>query len=304
MQLFLLDGSFEFFIWQNASSYLIIRMVMNMAKKKIKVKWHNVFKFFSFILTTAIAIYFGMYILSFYRDYRKEKLSIESLRTSLKIVNTVDDENTVITPPEANLSKFSPYWNFIKLSFIEPDYATLTSINPDIIGWIEIKGTDISYPVLDYRADDFYSDHAFDGQENYLGSIRLNAPLTENLTYITTIVGNKTNFNILFGNLKKTLSDEWQKNESNHIIKFSTKYSTTLWQIVSIYRTNNEDIWTSDEFRQYEMDILSKSVWDFKTSLSTDDKLLTLTTSANDKNIVIHAKLLKIKNIVNTEKDY
>ena len=51
------------------------------------------------------------------------------------------------------------------------DWEHLKSINPDIIGWIEIKDTKINYPILQDNNSLFYLKHSYDKRYNSNGSI-------------------------------------------------------------------------------------------------------------------------------------
>lgn len=54
---------------------------------------------------------------------------------------------------------------------ISIDWEHLKSINPDIIGWIEIKDTKINYPILQDNNKLFYLKHSYDKRYNSNGSI-------------------------------------------------------------------------------------------------------------------------------------
>lgn len=52
------------------------------------------------------------------------------------------------------------------------DFAALKKTNPDIYAWIEIPGTNVSYPIAQSAEDDaYYLNHTIDGKEGYPGSI-------------------------------------------------------------------------------------------------------------------------------------
>ncbi len=51
------------------------------------------------------------------------------------------------------------------------DWEHLKSINPDIIGWIEIKDTKINYPILQDNNNLFYLKHSYNKKYNSNGSI-------------------------------------------------------------------------------------------------------------------------------------
>jgi sortase B len=52
-----------------------------------------------------------------------------------------------------------------------PDFAALAEINPDIVGWIMIPGTNIDYPIVQCRDNDFYLHTTFGGARNPAGAI-------------------------------------------------------------------------------------------------------------------------------------
>jgi len=52
------------------------------------------------------------------------------------------------------------------------DWQKMHEINPDIYAWIEIPGTDISYPVVQGGPwENYYLDHTIEGYEGYPGAI-------------------------------------------------------------------------------------------------------------------------------------
>ena len=55
----------------------------------------------------------------------------------------------------------------------EVDFAALREINPDIVGWIFIEGTEINYPVVQGANNDTYLTRMFDGASNGAGCIFL-----------------------------------------------------------------------------------------------------------------------------------
>ena len=104
----------------------------------------------------------------------------------------------------------------------------------------------------------------------------------------------------MFGSLKDTTKKKWLNNKENHIIKLSLEKSNTLWQVFSIYKiattsdyllTNfNNDI----EYTIFIRNLLTRSIYDFKTDVNLNDKILTLSTCNGSKEkLVLHTKLIK-----------
>jgi len=271
-------------------------------KKKYKVKWKNVFKFFRTIILFTLLILTTISVITYFRDYKNTEKTLNRIKENVKIVNVVDDEFTEIIEPNSNISKFALYWNYIKLGLIEPDFIELSKVNPELIGWISIKGTNIDYPVAKHSDNDFYKSHTFDTSQSRFGAVYLDTfnDLSE-IQKNTVIYSNKNNIGLLFDNLKVLNSASWQEDDDNYVIRFATKNYTTLWQIVSVYKTKDkvQTAFSSDEkYAEYLQSILDKSIFDFKTTLISTDNIITLTTNSEHKNTVVVAKLIK-KRITN-----
>lgn len=56
---------------------------------------------------------------------------------------------------------------------LQLDYSQLQAVNPDVMGWIRIPGTNIDYPILRSQDNLDYLTHAWDGTESEAGSIFL-----------------------------------------------------------------------------------------------------------------------------------
>ena len=104
----------------------------------------------------------------------------------------------------------------------------------------------------------------------------------------------------MFGSLRKVITNGWFDNKNNYIIKLSTEEENTLWQVFSVYRipTTNDYIQVNfsdnDEFLEFVNKILKRSIFNFNTSISENDKILTLSTCYDDSDkVVLHAKLIK-----------
>lgn len=89
-------------------------------------------------------------------------------------------------------------------------------------------------------------------------------------------------------------------NTYNYIIKLSTEYQNTLWQIFSAYDipTTNDylkiNFNSNESFVEFTNMLISRSEFDFNTTTNENDHILTLSTCYNNsEKMVIHAKLIK-----------
>ena len=66
--------------------------------------------------------------------------------------------------------------------------SELQAQNPDTVGWIEIPGTGISYPLMQADDDAYYLNHTFSNKVNSAGSIFVEALNSPDFTDLHTII--------------------------------------------------------------------------------------------------------------------
>ncbi len=270
-------------------------------KKKLNPK---IVKGFTLIIMT---IAFGFLIYSSYNIYRwfKDNNQIVKLtkviQEKVNITDVDESEKNVILPENEEEPKENPYWDYIKMSLIDVDLNELKKTNSDVIGWVQVNGTNINYPFVQTNNNDYYLTHAFDKSFNYAGWIFLDYRNNINdLDKNTIIYGHGRLDNTMFGSLKNILNTNWYNNLDNHIIKVVLNGTSSLWQVFSVYRipNTNDYIRTSfnsdEDFQSFTDMIQQRSVYHFNTEVLPTDKILTLSTCYDLKEkVVMHAKLIK-----------
>ena len=243
-----------------------------------------------------------------YKNYVDEQhyLGIENNLKEIIKVNQkkTEEENPldVIEPGDEDLTTTTTTTTTVYDIQYEKVFSTLQEINKDTVGWLTVNNTRIDYPVVQAKDNDYYLRRDYYQNKNRHGWIFMdyrNNP--DELNENTIIYGHNLANQTMFGTLRYALNSYWYKKSANQIITFNTPNENMKFQIFSIYTipTTNDylDITfpTTDAYQTYIDLVKGRSIYDFNIEVTTDDKILTLSTCANgnDKRLVIHAKLIK-----------
>ena len=234
-------------------------------------------------------------VLFFYSAYKIIIWKIENDKGS-KTLNEIKNDIIIEKNKDGESSEIAKY----KINF-----SDLKKKNKDTIAFIKVNGTKIEYPIVKTTDNSYYLTHSFDKTDNGAGWPFAN--------YINKFDGTDKNITIfaharydgsMFGTLYKTLSSEWQNNSNNYKILFITENKTEEYHVFSTYKILNEDYYikdnfnTEEEFISFIETISKRSNYDYKTPVTKEDSILTLSTCASDDNyrIVLHAKKIKGEN--------
>lgn len=265
-------------------------------KKKKWKKWVLIFLTLVFIV---VLVYSLLKILFWFKDNMDMSSVIKEISENIEIEEVIDDENTELVNEEED--ELSDYWYYITFPLINVDIGNLKVKNKDTVGWINVNNTNINYPFVLANDNNYYLSHSFDNSVNKAGWVFLDYRNDNNLSDKNNIIYAHSRLDkTMFGSLNDTLKYSWYSNKDNHIIKISTEKENTLWQIFSVYKIPVESYYITTNFLNdsaFEdfLDVIKKrSVFDFNTNLTKDDRILTLSTCYFDKErTVIHAKLIK-----------
>ena len=282
--------------------FVIILKGCDILKKKRRIKWKNVFLALFILILIITLIISSINIIRWLIDSKNTKDEIINIEKETSIVEIEDSNNTEVinTEPE-KIEKENPYWDYIKMNLIDVDFNELKQKNNETVGWIKVNGTNVNYPFVQTKNNDFYLTHSFDKSYNKSGWVFMDYRNNKNEFDKNTIIYAHGRMNsTMFGSLRKVLTNGWLDNTNNHVIKLSTEIENTLWQVFSVYviPTTNDYIQVNfnnnEEFLEFGNKLLNRSNFDFKTSINKNDKILTLSTCYNDdKKTVLHAKLIK-----------
>lgn len=253
------------------------------------------------IIFSIIIIYSVFNIVSWFKDNQKIDKQVNDIINNTKVEEVKDNSNTEIIKQETKIPETSIYWTFLKTPLLNVNFDKLKNTNSDTVGWLNVSGTNINYPVVQAKDNSYYLTHSFDKTYNKAGWVFMDyRNKMDNLNKNTIIYAHSRVNNTMFGSLNKTLKKDWYNNKSNHMIRLSTENINSMWQIFSVYTVPNTNDYiktvfnNDDEFLDFINLIKNRSKFDFATDVNISDNIITLSTcyKTNDR-VVVHAKLIK-----------
>ena len=179
------------------------------------------------------------------------------------------------------------------------DFKSLKEINSEVVAWIKVNGTDIEYPIVKGKDNNYYLNHNLKKEWNIAGWIFADYKNKFDGTDRNIVLyGHNTKDGSMFGTLKNTLEKEWQKETKNTIIVLTNEKNTEIYQVFSTYVTKPEEYYIKTDFKdgneysKFVETIKERSNNDYKVKVDSSDSILTLSSCNNDgsKRIVLHAK--------------
>lgn len=163
--------------------------------------------------------------------------------------------------------------------------------NEEIIGWLEIEGTNINYPVLQASDNDYYLMHNYKKEKSSTGSIFLDKDfdlINGSSNYL--IYGHRSKSGLMFEDLMKYAKEDFYKEHTK--VKFTTNKDDSLYEILSVFysrvyykseknvfryyyfvNANNEQ-----EYNDFVNNAKKVSLYDTGVTANYGEQLLTLST--------------------------
>ncbi|WP_160723023.1 class B sortase [Isachenkonia alkalipeptolytica] len=182
-----------------------------------------------------------------------------------------------------------------------PFIQELQEKNPEVVGWIEVAGTEIDYPVVQAEDNEFYLKRDWLGQDNSAGAIFMdyrNDPLglEERKTH-TILYGHHRQDGSMFQNLMNYKDEAYFR--ENPTFEVTDQYGTHTFEIFSVYVTSIDFYFIEtrfpedEDFEVFLDSIIERRKFDSDVKVSAEDHLLTLSTCTyeyDDARFVVHAR--------------
>ena len=163
--------------------------------------------------------------------------------------------------------------------------------NEEIIGWLEIEGTNINYPVLQASDNDYYLTHNYKKEKASTGSIFLDKDfdlINGSSNYL--IYGHRNKSGLMFEDLIKYAEEDFYKEHTK--IKFTTNKDDSIYEILSVfysrvYYKSEQNVFryyyfvnanNEQEYNDFVNNAKKVSLYDTGVTAKYGDQLLTLST--------------------------
>ena len=230
-----------------------------------------------FVIGLAVSIY---QIAGQLREYREGEDAYTDLESYIDIPEGHEDPNA----PEDILTESgetAPEESRIQWPTV--DFIALAEINPDIVGWITIEGTEVNYPVVQGNDNQYYLKHLFSGEYNSSGCIFLDSRVADDFS---------DRHNILYGHHMKNGTmfsglDQYKKQEfydehpyallmtpdGNYRVDFFAGYVASVED-----NAWNMGFGSDAEFEAWLEEARDRSLIESDVSVAATDRILTLST--------------------------
>ncbi len=236
-------------------------------------------------LGAAWALYYNMVFLSMQNAQLNGDIQRIAHVTSLQDGSSEDGSADGSSASPKKGSKSSINWD------------ELHKINKEIVAWIQIKGTQIDYPVLWHKGDSasgqYYLNHNYKGGYDSYGCIFLDYRCTQGMDSKNIVLhGHHMNDGSMFGNLMKyggtTGNLDFYKKHSTII--FDTPQGDGVYKIISVYKTNTlsahgkffnymvGNFQNEKDFMNYVYNVRIRSLINCPVDVNENDDLITLST--------------------------
>lgn len=269
------------------------------AKKKSSIRiprwlYRCLLGFFAIMFTVSLVLIARYAIESFrtsqgYNDLAGLKESLQNITTAAPTTQapttqppTVPDATQGTTVPPTTAAPTEPQ--------ILPEYLPFYEQNNDMVGWIEVPGTKVNYPVMQTPGNkDYYLKRDFYHNWSEWGSIYarevcdINEPSDNVVLY-----GHHMADGSMFAQLETRYKRQsfW---EEHQYLTFDTLYEHHTYQIIAVFRTSanvgqgfsyhifNEAA-NEEEFNEFIAEVKRLALYDTGLTAEYGDKLLTLST--------------------------
>lgn len=248
------------------------------------------------IYIIAVILFFGIFAFSAWQlakigsEYRKGEKEYERLEQYVQIPETVPA--TTAADKEDAPAETQP----VGTGWPKVDFTALQMINPDVVGWIYIEGTNVNYPIVQAGDNDYYLYRLISGENNSSGSIFLDAGASELfLSRNNPLYGHNMKNGTMFADVTDYVDQGFYEEhpvallmtpDKNYKVEIFSCYVTDAWG--DAWRMNFS---SDDDYGQWLNDLQRKSYLATGVRPAAGDRVLTFSTctyETEEARLVVH----------------
>ena len=248
-------------------------------------KWRYVL----LVLCTAVISISGTYLMTYFMRSEENKQEYED-------ISQIGFPETEADHEEENDQQD------VKQSEDDFDYQSLVAINSDCVGWIQIPGTDINYPVVQAADNEFYLTHNFNRETAACGAIFMDYRNDVDVKAEHLILyGHQMKDNSMFKQLNGYKEEMFYKEHPNISLHLhEQKYE---YEITAVYVTNvanggsyyNYLHWNTrkEQLNYLQQKMAGYQIYDTGKKVMETDELLSLSTceySSDNGRLIVQAR--------------
>ena len=167
---------------------------------------------------------------------------------------------------------------------------SLQQENSDVVGFLEIENTNISYPVVQGKDNEYYMTHNYKREKSKNGAIFLDKDYDWNIPSNNYLIyGHNLNNGTMFQELLKYANESYYKNHPT--ISFTTADEECVYDIISVFRSKvyytSDNVFkyyffinpkTEETYNDYIKNIKEISLYNIEQTANYGTQLITLST--------------------------
>ncbi len=192
--------------------------------------------------------------------------------SSAPALSPTSSQTTPVLSPEEGLELL---WDL--------NLSALGEVNEDVLGWILIPDTPISYPVVQGEDNDYYLNHTWDNRRSSVGAIFLECRSSPDLSDFNTIIyGHRMGNGTMFHSLHEYKTQSyWQEHPYIYLADGSGvwRYDIFASYEVAVDQSTYRLVFPDEEIKEtFVQECTARSVLDTGIVPTIQDKVLTLST--------------------------
>ncbi len=255
------------------------------SKTKRKIIYYSIYTILALLIILSI-IYIANYFLSKKQAIQESQLldKIEIDENQVKEANETTEEANITTQENIEETINQQTERILKVQKLQEE-------NSDIVGWLEIEGTSINYPVLQGTDNEYYMTHNYKKQKSKNGSIFLTKDYDWSIPSSNLLIyGHNLNNGTMFQELLKYEKEEFYK--EHPIIRFTTNKEDAEYEIISVFKSRvyyktEKNVFryyffvnanSEAEYNEFVQNAKKASLYDIDKTAKFGDQLITLST--------------------------